>query len=237
MRKPRRTGSFARIPKQFTIEMLETGTSIEASGLLAMMLTDPGVTALGYVYRKHEWEDFPSSNSDTVDRLIEELEAAGHLVSCGPHIVIRDYMRRNAFELPSYLRSGLYDLRNGLSQPLLRFVIGTQFLQVDSTGWDPRKASSVWQAASPLWREITGGAVLPPIHQLRAIDAINTTMVDSLVSMPQATTVLTELNNRDWVVVPEQLRQHLRVGLERSAPTGVITLSNRRAGRSKASGP
>lgn len=222
-RRPRRAGLFTRMTKSFTDDMLRSGVTIEAAGLYTMISTDRAVNALGYVYRKHEWEEFPGANSDTIDRLIAQLEQHGHIVASGYHIVIRGYVRRNAFEIPSYLRSGLYDLQRTVTHPLLRCVIGSEFLRLDSQGWDQKKCSNVWQAANAIWQEITDGATLPPIHHLRGDAALNATMLDSLATMPDAEQVYADLDARQWSVIAEHLRQPLQAAFQHHHHSGIVT--------------
>ncbi|WP_138985335.1 hypothetical protein [Gordonia otitidis] len=227
-RRPRRAGLFTRMSKSFTDDMLASGVTIEAAGLYTMISTDRAVNALGYVYRKHEWEEFPGANSDTIDRLLNLLEKHGHIVAAGYHIVIRGYVRRNAFEFPSYLRSGLYDLQRAVTHPLLRCVIGSEFLRLDTRGWDDKKTSNVWLAANAIWQEITDGATLPPAHHLRGEDSISATMLDSLATMPEAERVYAELDARQWSVIAEHLRQPLQAAFQHHHHSNTVTQLARR---------
>ena len=229
-RRPRRSGLFTQMSKQFTREMIEAGVSLAAAGLYTAMKTDPTTTALGYLYRRHEWTQFAGSNSDTVDKLLCELESAELIVVDGAHIVIRDYMRKYAFDLPSYLRSGLYDLdRQILTSSLLRFVIGAELLRLDLRGMEGTKAVNVREAANPIWKEITGGE-LPPVHHLMS-GQVPPTMLDTLATMPGATDVLQSVDERQWKVVADHLIEPLQQAFAAHHGRGAVTpIIRRRAG-------
>jgi hypothetical protein len=231
-RKPRRSGLFTQVSKQFTTDMIQAGVSLAGAGLYTAVMTDPGTSALGYVYRKHEWTMFAESNGDTVDKLLNELERASLIVVDGAHIVIRDYMRKYAFDLPSYLRSGLYDLdRQILTSSLLRFVIGAEMLRLDLRGMAGTKPVNVREAANPIWREITGGE-LPPVHHLMGGD-IPSTMLDTLATMPGATDVLQAVDERKWTVVADHLVEPLQQAFTAHHGSGSVTpLVRRRTGSS-----
>lgn len=228
-RKPRRTGLFTQVTKRFTVDMVDAGLNLAAAGLYSCMITDPAMTALGYVYRKHEWEQFAESNRDSIDRHIRELEDARLIVADGYHIIVRSYMRRNAFDLPSYLRSGLYDLQRTINSPLLRFVIGAELLRLDLSDMPASKAGNVREAADPLWGEITEGGHLPPVHHLQGRDGSPVpTMVDSLAQMPEASSVLQSLDERRWTVVADHLVAPLQAAFAASHGGAAVTPLRRR---------
>lgn len=224
-RRPRSRGLFTRVSKSFGADMLAAGVSLEAGMLYTLMTTDPATSALGYVYRKQEWSTFPGSNNDTIDRLVGDLERAGFIVADGWHLVIRGYLRRNAFDQPSYLRSGLYDLQRSLTQPLLRCVIGSEFLRLNLVDMPQPKSSNTWQAAAPLWSEITGGAVLPPAHHMLGDSGTepHPMMLDSLAAMPDSELAYQALDARQWTVVAGHLVDPLQSAFQRQPWAGRVT--------------
>ncbi|WP_042376555.1 hypothetical protein [Gordonia alkanivorans] len=222
---------FTRLSKNFTADMTAAGVSLSAAGLYACLLSDPGTTALGYLYRKNEWEQFTGSNRDTVDRLLAELEAAGLVVADGYHLVIRGYMKRHAFDQPTYLRSGLYDLERLLVSPLLRFIIGTELLRLDLSEMPTPKATNVREAAAALWEEITGTS-LPVADRLRGGEP-DPMMLTALAAMPGADVILRDLDERRWAVIAAPLvvplqREFTRL---RSGESNVSLLGTKRGGR------
>ncbi|MFC0313679.1 hypothetical protein ACFQNE_02550 [Gordonia phosphorivorans] len=231
-RRPRRAGLFTQVPKTLSEQLNAAGCTLQESGLYFQMYTAPDTSATGYVYRRHEWAEVVGCNADSIDLYLSGLEQKELIVVSGPAILITGYMADQSFNQPKYLKSGLWDLQRSLrTKPLLRFIIGTQLLALNTAAMVGTKADSAWQAAQSLWEEITGGELPPVRHMHGNLDEPNRTMIDSLAQMPDADLIHVELDRRKWLGVHPQLREPLQRALaDFSADSSVTTFRQRRTG-------
>lgn len=230
-RAPRRAGLFTQVPKNLGNRLRRRGCSLQEIGLYFTMYTSAETSALGYIYRQHEWAEIAGCNPDSISLYLQSLESKELIIVDGPAILISDYMPDQAFNQPKYLKSGLWDLQRALADKhLLRFIIGVQLLGLNVAAMVGTKAESVRAAAQSIWGEITDDQ-LPPARYLHGnLDEPDRRMVDSLARMPAADAVRIELDRRQWLGVPEPLRDPLRAAFDALEPTVTPLRSRTKAG-------
>lgn len=226
--RPRRAGLFTQVPKRLVSRLIAHGCTLQEIGLYMAMYTAPETSAVGYIYRRHEWDEIASANHDSIDLYLDRLQDKELIVMSGASILLTGYMAEQAFNQPKYLKSGLWDLQRSLDdKPLLRFIVGVQLLGLDAASMAGTKAESARDAAQPIWAEITGDALPPVRHMHGSFDEPNPTMIDSLARMPDAVAVRTEMDRRQWCGVPAPLRGPLQAAFDELAASSVTTFRPR----------
>ncbi|WP_137726169.1 hypothetical protein [Prescottella subtropica] len=224
-----KTGFFVPVVKDFWKEMAAEGCSFSEIGYFSLIITSKATTAVGSLYLQHEWGDIEGTNPDHAEKSLNSLEQRGLIVRDGYYILVRSWIRRNCFNNPKYLRSGLYPLQNDVDSPLLRFVIGTELMRLRLSDLPLDKAQNLHDSASLLWAEITGNDLPPIAAMVGDINDPNQYMISALTSIPGIETVAVELDRRNWCVVKEELRAPLQKAL---APVRNVTpLQARTAGQ------
>lgn len=208
-----RTGFFVPMVKDFWKDLAALGCNLSEIGYFTMISTSKATSPIGSLYMRHEWADLDGTNLDHAERTLEQLEKRGLIARDGYYILVVAWIRQYAFNNPKYLRAGLYPLQNEIDSPFLRFVFGTQLLQLRLCDLDKTKAANLHESASLLWAEITGSA-LPPADAMDGdIDQPNDYMVTALSNMPGIELAVTELDRRTWCVVQAELHRPLQQAL------------------------
>jgi len=236
-RPPRQTTSgpgFVMITRSYEADMVTDGCSLEEIGLLSLVLAHPETKQVGALYRPNEWDD-QFGGRDRVTAVLEGLQDKGKVVLEGYLVHVISWVRRNGFDKPNYLSSGLYSLSTQITStkaPLIRMVIATELLRLRLSDKTPAELekSRMHRIASQYWMELTGCDLVSHSAMSGSLDHPQPTMLEQVIDMPGAAEAYRKLGDRNWSVIHPQLREPLERGLSIRYDSGrVATLASARA--------
>ena len=217
-------GGFVTMTKTFEEDMADC--TLAEIGLMSLLITSKATTPVGTVYRRYEWAELPGSSEETVEKLLEGLEAKGKIVRTGHEILIRSWMRHRCFGTPNFLKACRYPLEVQVREPLLRVVVATELLRKDIASIEPAVATrgskeatgrvfskgrtAHYEALELIWEELTGQK-LPPAETITgSVTEPNPTMLKQLIETRDFEHALPKLDQRDWVCVEPSLATAIR---------------------------
>lgn len=221
-RKPstrRGDDAFAKMTRGFERDM--ENCTLGEIGLMSLLITSRAITPVGVVYRRHEWAQLPGSSDEQIAKLLEGLEAKGKIVQARNDVLIRSYLRRNAFATPNMLKAARYAIQHQVTDPLLRTVLATEMLRLDVASIEVKTSSqgspqnpgrvyakgrdAFYQAAQAVWTELVEAPLPPAVTMRGSTDEPNGQMLEQILASEDFQESLPQLQRRDWGCVHPQI--------------------------------
>lgn len=227
--------SFVKMTRSFESDM--ENCSLVETGLMSLLITSRSINPVGVVYRRFEWSELPASSTEQIDNLLGGLEEKGKIVRVRNDILLRSWLRWNAFAAPNMLKAARYSLQHQVTDPLFRTVIATEMLRKNVAQVEVKEPSrgstqnasrtyskgraAHYEAAQMVWTELVEQELPPAETMDGSTREPNPVMLDQIVNCEDFREALPELQRRNWRCVQPEIASALRTKL---GTGGIATL-------------